>query len=319
MKELFHYSSNIKCFSILDSKTLRMSDIQKSNDYQELDRFFPDLLSYISRQYDKAPFPLYFEGANDRDALSLLLDMSYSIWSKRFEKGEFSNFVACFSESCDVLTQWQAYADNANGCCIGFSLSALKNYCKNTNDVLRLEKVKYLTPVELIDVMVEYAKRILQELQGLRQWIVENMTKDDASPETDSLLGYNFTTMLGYVFTDSLRYKTKDFSHEKEWRIFFSDQVYKNAEWVVGEERKLIGPKGFSETLSFLRNKILFHVTTNDIIPYFPIDFTEFKKCPVTAIWIGPKSKIRKEDISLYMKKNGYENVEINFSNISYR
>ena len=125
--------------------------------------------------------------------------------------------------------------------------------------------------------------------------------------------------MLGYAFTDSLKYKSKDFSHEKEWRIFFSDQVYKNAEWVLGEERKILGPKGFSETLSFLRNKISFNVTANDLIPYFPIDFTEFKKCPVTTIWIGPKSKIRKEDIALYMKKNGYENVEIKFSNISYR
>ena len=319
MKQIYHYSSNQKCFSILSTQTLRMSDIQKSNDYQELDRFYPDLLSYISAQYDKNPFPLSYDGAQDRKALDLLLDATYGIWGDKFETGAFSNFVACFTESCDVLTQWQAYADNANGCCIGFSLSALKNYCKKTNGVLRLEKVKYLSPVEFIDVMVDHAQCILDELNGLREWIVENMTMDDADPDTDGLLWFNFSSMLGQAFTDSLRYKSTNFAHEKEWRMFFSNQAYKNADWVLGEERKLLGPNGFSETLSFLRNKISFNITANDLVPYFPIEFREFKKCPVTSIWVGPKSKIRKEDISLYMKKYGYENVEIKFSNISYR
>lgn len=319
MKQLYHYCSNIKCFSILESKTLRMSDIQKSNDYKELDRFYPELLDHISNQYNNHPFPLFYDGEHDRKALDLLLDAAYDIWGERFATGEFSNFVACFSESCDVLTQWQAYADNANGCSIGFSLSALKNYCKNTNGVLRLEKVKYLSPVDFVDVMVDHAKSILSELNGLREWIVENMTMDDADPDTDGLLWYNFSSMLGQAFTDSLRYKSKDFSHEKEWRIFFTNQAYKNTEWVLGEDRKMLGPQGFSETLSFLRNKISFNITGNDIVPYFPIEFDAFPKCPVTTIWIGPKSQIRQEDIALYMKKYRYENVEIKFSNISYR
>ena len=319
MKQLFHYSSNTKCFSILESRTLRMSDIRKSNDYKELDRFYPDLLDYISSQYDNHPFPLSFAGARDRTALDSLLDSAYDIWGGYFETGEFSNFVACFSESCDVLTQWQAYADNANGCCIGFSHSALKNYCESSNGVLRLVKVKYLSPVEFVDVMVYHAQSILSKLNGLREWIVENMTTDDANPDTDGLLWYNFSSMLGQAFTDSLRYKSKDFSHEKEWRIFFSNQAYKKAEWVLGEDRKMLGSNGFSETLSYLRNKISFNITSNDIVPYFPIEFNEFKKCPISTIWVGPKSQIRKQDIALYIKQKGYENVEVKFSNISYR
>ena len=185
--------------------------------------------------------------------------------------------------------------------------------------MLRLEKVKYLSPVEFVDVMVDHAKRILRVLNGLREWIVENMTMDDADPDTDGLLRYNFSSMLGQAFTDSLRYKSKDFSHEKEWRIFFSNQAYKNTEWVLGEDRELLGPNLFSETLSFIRNQIAFNITANDIVPYFPIKFNEFKKCPVSTIWVGPKSEIRKQDITLYMRKNGYEHVEVNFSNISYR
>lgn len=319
MKQLFHYSSNAKCFSILESKVLRMSDIQKSNDYNELDRFYPDILDHIRAQYNSHPFPLFFEGEHDSKALDLLLDLAYDIWGKRFDTGNFSNFVVCFSESCDALTQWQAYADAAKGCCIGFSLSELKSYCKKTNGVLRLEKVKYLSAAELDNVMVDLSELILSSLDGLREWIVENMTHNDADPDTDGLLWFNFSHMLGQVFTDSLRYKSKAFSHEKEWRIFFSNQAYKNTEWVLGEEREMLGPRGFSETLSFLRNKISFNITENDIIPYFPIEFNEFKTCPVATIWVGPKSRIREEDLALYLKKHGYENTEIKFSNISYR
>ena len=36
MKELFHYCSNLKCFNILSGKSIRLSDIKKSNDYNEL-------------------------------------------------------------------------------------------------------------------------------------------------------------------------------------------------------------------------------------------------------------------------------------------
>lgn len=319
MKKLYHYSSNVKCFSILESKTLRMSDIQKSNDYMELERFFPDIFNHIMQQYNAHPFSFCYDGKRDNEAIDTLLNETHFFWARKFESGSFSNFVACFSEACDALTQWQAYADNAQGCCIGFSLPALKQYCKQSNGVLRLEKVKYLSSDELTEVMRSEAVAILAELKGLREWIVENMTHDDSSPHTDGLLGFNFSVMLGNVFTDFLVYKDKAFAHEKEWRIFFSDQSYKNADWVLGEDQELIGPNGFSETLSFLRNKIAFNITTNDIIPYFPICFSEFKQCPVVELWVGPKSNIRSDDLTLYMRKYGYESTQIKFSEITYR
>ena len=46
-RELYHYCSNDKSYSILASKSIRLSDIQKSNDYRELNLFFPKILDYI--------------------------------------------------------------------------------------------------------------------------------------------------------------------------------------------------------------------------------------------------------------------------------
>lgn len=100
-------------------------------------------------------------------------------------------------------------------------------------------------------------KQLLQKDQGastieirvLRKWIVENMTFDDSSPDTDSLLGYNFCGLIENFMIASLKYKQIGFKEEKEWRLFLNNKAYKNPEWVVGKEHELFGPNGFSDTL----------------------------------------------------------------------
>ena len=118
---LFHYCSNQKCFSILGGKTLRMSDIQKSNDHQELRLFFPRLLHYIESLYIQQPFPFKYRNLTDVSAMMIMVRESLDYWNRRFLDGEFSDFVVCFSEVPDVLSQWRGYADDGKGCCIGFS------------------------------------------------------------------------------------------------------------------------------------------------------------------------------------------------------
>lgn len=44
--------------NILSGKTLRMSDITKSNDYEEVKMFFPGILDAIEDEYRKDEFPL---------------------------------------------------------------------------------------------------------------------------------------------------------------------------------------------------------------------------------------------------------------------
>ena len=61
-KELFHYCSNNKCFSILDSGVIRLSDIQKSNDYKELSLFFPKIFDCLEDLYKQKHFRFKFAG-----------------------------------------------------------------------------------------------------------------------------------------------------------------------------------------------------------------------------------------------------------------
>ena len=318
-RELYHYCSNDKSYNILKSKSIRLSDIQKSNDYRELSLFFPKILDYIEELYHHKPFRLQCDGKIDDEALSKMLSYSYDYWKNRFFSGDFSNFVLCFSEAADSLSQWRGYADNGRGCCLGFSKDELERYCLSTNGVLQLKQVTYLVEEGIDNVIRDAAKDILQSLKGLRRFIVSEITNDNNHPDTDSLLHYNFDGMLEEAFIDSLQYKSFAFQEEREWRIFFARPAYKNPGWMCDKTAEPIkGPRGFAETIAFLQDRIDFHPTTDDLIPYCKIGFEEFSEPPIKSVWLGPKNNIRISDMELFLKKNEYDKTKVITSKITY-
>lgn len=319
MSCLYHYCSNEKCFSILKGKTIRLSDIEKSNDYMELSLFFPGILDAIDDLYRKKPFRFKYNNKFDSDAFFELTRDSFDYWERRFSDGSYTNFVICFSETPDSLSQWRGYADNGKGCCIGFSKDVLQDYCEANDSILRMEKVDYLSPKQISDRIKSSAKECIDELRTLREWIIDNMTKNDDDPDTDGLLGFNFNGMLSSVFIDSLCIKSKAFKEENEWRIFLKNPAYKQPDWVCkNRNTKMMGPRGFSETINYLNDKIDFQITDNDIIPFCPIKFDEFSSNPVLELWTGPKSIIRERDIELFLKQNGFIATKPFHSRITY-
>ena len=319
VRQLYHYCSNDKSYSILKSKSIRLSDIQKSNDYRELSLFFPRILDYIEELYHQKPFRLQCDGKIEVEALSKLLSYSYDYWKNRFSSGDFSNFVLCFSEAADSLSQWRGYADNGRGCCLGFSKDALEEYCLSTNGVLQLKQVTYLVEEGIDNVIRDAAKDILKSLKGLRRWIVSEMMHDNMHLDTDCLLHYNFNGMLEAAFIDSLQYKSFAFQEEREWRMFFTRPTYKNPEWMCDKAAKPVkGSMGFAETIAFLQDRIDFHPTGDDLIPYCKIGFGEFTELPIKSIWLGPKNNIRISDMELFLRKNGYDRTKVITSRITY-
>lgn len=317
---LYHYSSNEKAFSILSGHSIRLNDIAKSNDYRELELLHPQLLYTIHKRYKENPFAFKYEGKTGIEALTELVVVTKELLDAEFDKGGFSNFVACFSEEKDCLSQWRGYADDGQGCCIGFDKKSLQQLCNSANGVLRLEKVIYLTEKDLADYINEAASIHLKGLKDLRSWIVDEITKDDENPETDSFLGFNFYGAIEHTYSDSLKFKSCAFSEEKEWRLFLTNQAYKNPDWVYSDsDEKMIGPHLFAETVQYLNNRIDFRVTPNDIIPFCPLHFEEFETSPIKEMILGPRNKIRMSDIELFLKKYCYDGIDIQFSKISYR
>lgn len=316
---LYHYCSNNTCFSILSNQSIRLSDIQKSNDYNELSLFFPALLNEIERQYKESPFHFYCDGLTGDEAFSKLMRDSYFYWRGRFANGDFSNFVICFSEYPDVLSQWRGYADDGRGCCLGFSKRVLDEYCDRYKSVFRIEKVAYLMQTEIHDFIKGAATTCLEKLKTLREWCVEHAELDYYSQETDSFLHFNFDSMLEVAFLESLKFKSQAFFEENEWRIFFRKPAYKNPNWICREDvESLTGPEGFAETVRYLSNKIEFRITENDIIPFVPIAFDELTENPIKEIWTGPKNKVREMDLALYLRQKGFSDTQLFHSGISY-
>ncbi len=316
---LYHYGSNRRCFGILKDGAFRMSDIRKSNDFNELLLLYPQLLKEILKQYETAPFHFEYEGLEGTEAISALVTLAKELTDEALESGEFSNFVTCFSENPDMLSQWRGYANDGKGCCLGFSFDELKNYCEHSKGILRLEKVQYVTEKEISMLTVQFAKGILFELKGLREWITEKMTHDETGRDTDGLLAFNFQGMVESLLTDSLIYKSAGFSEEKEWRLFLSVQAFKMPDWVLGEQQKMYGPTGFSETLDFLRGNIQFNISEDNLSPYLPIHLNAFQMNPLREIWLGPKSKISRGDLELFLAQHSCQTVKIFESSIPYR
>ena len=298
-----------------------MSDIQKSNDYRELSLFFPKILDYIEDFYRLNPFPIECDGKFDKEALSKLLSFSYDYWEKRFSSGEFSNFVLCFSEEADSLSQWRGYADNGKGCCIGFSKEKIEQYCTSTGDILLLKQVVYLTEEGIDKAIRDAAFEILNFLKGLRAWILSRSANNesDTDIDIDRLMHFHFDSILEVAFIDSLQYKSFAFHEEREWRMFFARPAYKNPDWICDKTgMSFVGPRGFSETIKFLQERINFHPTSDDLIPYCQIKFEEFAENPVTSVWLGPKNNIRISDMELFLKKNEYKGAKVIPSKITY-
>lgn len=90
---------------------LWLSDIEKSNDYQEC---------MVCREYVNKGIKEYLK--NDKKAIKA--------WEEWYKVGIQTSFQArtfgvCFSESKDQLSQWRGYAQNGMGMAIGFDKNIL--------------------------------------------------------------------------------------------------------------------------------------------------------------------------------------------------
>lgn len=138
---LFHYCSTETFLNIIKNKTIRLSDISKSNDYKETKWLLEYIEEEIVRQYIEQPFfkGQFIFGLDEIDALKLIVK---SIKERMLERNEELFFVACFSEDGDKLSQWRSYSDDGHGLSIGFSIDSLETLI-NKDESLKLFKVLY--------------------------------------------------------------------------------------------------------------------------------------------------------------------------------
>lgn len=319
MGKLYHYCSNEKFFNIIKTKTIRLSDISKSNDYLELKLLNDGIFEAIWKKYNDEPFSLEYNDLYDEDALKELLEEAEQILERDIETGRLTSFVICFSEKGDLLSQWRGYANNAKGVALGFETNILREYVDKTEGFLKLQPVRYVTREEIRDIFDKYAEEILEELKGLREFIATEMTQE--KEDVEGLMRFNFMGMIQSVITESITLKMDSFNEEKEWRLFVPSIKLKAfiADFREDGNYGTLNKKAIKE----VRDRIDFNCTENDIIPFITLKFNEIindeKKIAFNNIIIGPNNNITEKDMSLYLYFNEFEGIKIEWSSISYR
>ena len=105
---VYHYCSLETFYNIITNSTIRLSNIKKSNDYEEMMYILPKAIdicdSILSKYYEKLSV-----GYKLKD------NFVKTLFEETFNELSLNCYVICFSEQSDLLSQWRGYANDACG------------------------------------------------------------------------------------------------------------------------------------------------------------------------------------------------------------
>lgn len=179
---VYHYCTVETMKDILEQGTLRLSDIEKSNDYAER--------KWIQNMIDEEFFAKYPH--NHR------LFGTYQKCKKEFIESR-NLYAACFSENPDLLSQWRAYAMDGRGVAIGFYK-------------------RYLKQLEEQNPNLHYLK-ICYDLKRHNRYACEKAEKMQCLLERRETLEHIVNMIFSEPEIDLGEMKNPAFSEEQEWRI----------------------------------------------------------------------------------------------------
>lgn len=266
---LYHYCSPEAFLNIIQSSSIWLSDILKSNDSKEE--------SWIREQIH--------EEVVDTLKINTEASHAWETWSTRDTKHCITMYVLCLSEAKDDLSQWRGYAKDGQGFAIGFSKTYLE---------------KLVCPYSCSFGKVIYD--LHEQQKFIKKIADENLRKMQYKGVGHCVMELNSNYMLQFPF-----YKNPSFVQEKEWRIvFLAYPFYPYQE--IGREMSKKNRTAVQDVKS-LKPKLFgpkFRACDSQIISYIEMNFSDIKKDFIKEIWIGPKSKTTPDDILNLLQATGY-------------
>lgn len=294
----FHYCSVEIFFSIITNKTLRLSDVVKSNDNLEVTWIKKVLLNMIKEE------TLLYENFDERIKSKISEDLYKDKLREKidcfFDKKEIKSkfFAICFSgsESEDMLSQWRGYGDDGKGIAIGFNRRILektqKTFVLNSDkSQIKFRKVEYEEEIQKENIrqfwkkQINIANRNLEKIElDFEFWMIQSFYK---------------------LYLEAIFMKNPFFKEENESRIVYEkgDQMEENNE--------LVNKMQIGEGKVAIRN--------GNIVEYYDLDISKLLNGFIQKIILGPKCKLEQEDVRMLMKRFGYQNIEVVWSKGSYR
>lgn len=312
---VYHYCSLESFLAIINNSTIRLTNISKSNDKDEI-RYcfdaFEDTLRKSCMEFSKK----YIDNIELKNFFS---EIDYDgLVTRAVANESLIYYAACFSSEPDLLSQWRGYADDGKGVAIGF-------YSRNFILAKDLKNIKYNK--------IEYDMKAVKE--ELHNYIIEKLKKAhcksnnnwDIAPYIDAI-----NDIVSGMVYNAVFYKNPAFREENEWRLVFypfgnirnllishktkdlsSNQLFYDRMYEPIEYEK--------EYKGLIREKIQFRCTDDKIISYVDVNFDRIKEYMLADIVIGPKSNTDDKDLRLFLMSNGYDLSKINIkkSKATYR
>lgn len=302
-KIVYHYCSLETFFSIISNSTIRLSNISKSNDSEEITYLLPKISRFCTNLFN-----VYNESFPDEYRLEP--EFIEKLFDLKFIETSLSFYVICFSEESDLLGQWRGYANDACGVSIGFSTNDLYPLAHSIDTGYDFAQVRY----KLDD--------LYEQIEG---YVLEQIEKNfNGNPGSDSLSLLNIAdTTVSTILYNAIFYKNPNFSEEKEWRLVFHPfgNIRKVMDRVTYYDRMNEMQIKAVEGGNFIRKPMTFHISENRIISHIDLSFENIKQSFVKEIIIGSKADIKDLDLELFLLSNGYDPSEISIHNskIPYR
>lgn len=293
---LYHYCSLQTFQSIIENRSIWLSDISKSNDAQELNWMHNQCIFHVLKVSVE-----YLKKMEEAGRLDLVRSNYYENIEKlqNYVKPPIMSktWAFCLTEKKDDLGQWRGYADDGSGVAIGFksgtfeAIDAICHFINQDQDIY-FRKVKYSKK----DI-----EHFFYEHLGLK-----NVSVDYTPDEIIELLEKaTFSAIWNAPF-----FKNFAFKEEKEWRLAFTTSFSTlfdgNIPGLTEKNEKLDNP--FHSRYGYI-------VKNQDLVSHIEIGFDSMAKC-LSSITIGPKSKLTVVDLKLYLISQG---ILKNFSDNSIK
>ena len=282
---IFHYCDANALLNILQTQKLWATATRYLNDKTELVMSFRNVPQHLANLPDSAALRIFTEG-HAKGLFSTTADlMSNAIGMEQF--------VTCFSEDEDSLSQWRAYGSDGTGFALGFAPSELAMLQGDAVSDGVIRGMKYGAADES-DLVVSLASELIAVVEP---YVDALETTGWNTPRAEPLttrqwLGLRF----GECIAD-LAFESKDvtFRDEKEWRI------YANA------------------------GDLQFRATPRGIVPYRSLDARAVgsNRMPLKRIVMGPKlDPLQTTRVLMYLTESqgyGHGGVDIRPSRCPYR
>lgn len=308
---LYHYCSVDTMLKILQNYCIWLSDAEKTNDKSEL-KYFPEQMEKVLLNIVES----YQEEVNS-DLLTLVKQVIKKLTESVYLGSAYvvqntKNYICCFSENSDLLSQWRAYGNDGQGVAIGF----------NAELVSRINDMNNYDFVKVIYNQKSVLKNIQEYMKENLKYIFEDITEKELNPAD---IMFNLAPIFTPILQDRFAFKHPSFKEEREWRLFrkqvgnFDEDTGENEPFFNGAfhaDNEIFG--------LFSCSDLKFRSIDNNICSYFELGFEKCKEDIIKRVVLGPKCQIEEKDLKILLRKYRYirdvrsNNIKIQKSKIPY-